>query len=333
MKKESTGLYIWRMIYPILIFLGVDTLLTYIVMFAYMYMEMAGTGFDLSAAGMQSLLEGTLNFTYSNALYLSIGRSAICIPVFFILMRMDVKRDKKYEKYVEYTSYNKAYLLILPLLGIAVALGFNNLVVIIVDLLQAGINAILNMIPGIDYVVDLYKTYNESSDIIYAGSIFVQILSTCICAPLVEESLFRGLLYKRMRTRLKMIPSILISAAIFGIIHGNLVQFIYAFFIGVILAFVYEKFKTIWAPIILHAGANLLSVIYTMILGEDGIGMPLWLYIIITAIELAIAFLLMLLIQKKVNRRAITPEEQMALAVIRPKQTDNFNQEKVEEHK
>ena len=100
----------------------------------------------------------------------------------------------------------------------------------------------------------------------------------------------------------------LISSAIFGIIHGNLVQFIYAFLIGMILSFVYEKFKNIWAPIILHAGANLLSVLLTMLLGESTAEPPLGLYMIVTVVELAVTCLLLILIERKVNRQEITPK-------------------------
>lgn len=57
--------------------------------------------------------------------------------------------------------------------------------------------------------------------------------------------------------------AVIVSALFFGAFHGNLVQFVYAFIIGLMLAYVYEKFKTIWAPVIFHIGANLISVLIT----------------------------------------------------------------------
>lgn len=315
MKKESIGMTIWRIIYPILIFLGVDTILTMIVMYGYMFYEMFQMGLE-SFANLdsemitqmtQELVEKVMNFTYANSLYITIARCAIVAPILFVLMRKDVKRDKEYGRYKEYTPYNKAFLLLLPVLGIVSALSFNHVVMMGLEMLQDLINWILKSIPNGEFAIDLFESFNETSGIIYSGNLFVQIVATCIGAPLVEELLFRGLVYKRMRTRFKVIPCMIFSSLIFGAVHGNIVQFVYAFLIGLILAFVYEKFKTIWAPIIFHAGANLLSIILTFILGEDGIGLPLGGYVLVTVVELAAVFLLVLLIEKKVNRQEIKP--------------------------
>lgn len=57
--------------------------------------------------------------------------------------------------------------------------------------------------------------------------------------------------------------AILFSAVIFAIIHGNIVQFLYALVFGLLLSYVYESFESIKAPIILHASANLGSVLLT----------------------------------------------------------------------
>ena len=308
MKRESAGLWVWRMIYPILIFIGVDTFLTMIIMYGYMFKELAAMQFVVDADNIKILVERTMNYLYSIALYSTIIRSAVLIPIYYLFMRKDVKKDKLYDRYREYTPCNKAWMLILPVIGITAALGFNNLVMMIVSMLQEAINYILEMLTNGDYILDFFETFNESANTIYNGNIFVQIIATSVCAPLVEELLFRGVLYKRMRTRLKVVPSMLISSAIFGIIHGNLVQFIYAFLIGMILSFVYEKFKNIWAPIILHAGANLLSVLLTMLLGESTAEPPLGLYMIVTVVELAVTCLLLILIERKVNRQEITPK-------------------------
>lgn len=317
MKKESTGMMIWRVLYPILIFLGVDTLLTAFVMYGYMGYEIYQMGFD-TFANMDSdmitqvtkeLIEKIMNFTYANSLYITIARCAIVVPILFMLMRKDIKRDKEYGRYREYTPYNKVMLLILPVLGIAAALSFNHVVMMGLEMLQDLINWFLRAVGSGEFEIDLFASFNETSEIIYSGNLFVQIVATCVGAPLVEELLFRGLVYKRMRTRFKALPCMIFSSLIFGAVHGNIVQFVYAFLIGMILAFVYEKFKTIWAPVIFHAGANLLSILLTFILGDDGIGLPLGGYVLVTVLELAIVFVLVLLIEKKVNRREIEPEK------------------------
>ena len=50
-------------------------------------------------------------------------------------------------------------------------------------------------------------------------------LRWCVLAPIVEEMIFRGLLFGALAPRLGIIASALITALIFGAVHGDLVLF------------------------------------------------------------------------------------------------------------
>ena len=52
---------------------------------------------------------------------------------------------------------------------------------------------------------------------------------------------------------------ILISALLFGVYHGNLVQGTYGFVMGILFTIVYEKYKNFYLPVIMHALANLVG--------------------------------------------------------------------------
>lgn len=310
MKKESVGRTIWRVFYPVLIFLGVDIVLSSVVTFGYTLYSTMQMGPEMSAEAYTALLNDTMNFIYSIAIYLTLVRSVLIIPFYIVFMRKDIRRDKEFGRPTEYTPYNKLWLLILPVMGVVMCLAFNNLVVMMMDLVEDGINALMDSMD-INFDFDAFASFEESSSLIYSAPIVVQVLVTSVAAPLVEELLFRGIVYKRLRTIMNITPAMIISAALFGLVHGNMVQFVYAFLIGLIFAFVYEKFKTIWAPIILHASANMLSVIITFLSGgestesSDGtIGM----YMLFAVIELAVTFLLVWLIDRKVNRKPLNPE-------------------------
>ncbi len=54
-----------------------------------------------------------------------------------------------------------------------------------------------------------------------------------------------------------------VSSVLFGLYHMNLAQGIYAFLFGILLCLVYRAFENLFAPIMLHFSANLLSVILT----------------------------------------------------------------------
>ena len=52
-------------------------------------------------------------------------------------------------------------------------------------------------------------------------------------------------------------PAIICSALIFGLVHANLVQFLYAVVLGCLLAFLYEKTGFFYVPVLGHIAATL----------------------------------------------------------------------------
>lgn len=81
------------------------------------------------------------------------------------------------------------------------------------------------------------------------------LLVVAILAPIMEELLFRKLLLDRTAGYGEGI-SLLFSGLVFGLFHGNLNQFTYAFVLGIFFSFVYIKTKNIIYPIILHMSIN-----------------------------------------------------------------------------
>ena len=79
--------------------------------------------------------------------------------------------------------------------------------------------------------------------------------------PVVEELIFRGLAYKRMREYASPLMAGITTSMLFAVFHGNLVQGVYAFLLGALLCYVYEKYHSFWAPVLLHAAANVISVL------------------------------------------------------------------------
>lgn len=80
---------------------------------------------------------------------------------------------------------------------------------------------------------------------LYSDKLWLQILVVGIAAPVAEELLFRGILYRRMRTWLSVGPSALAALLIFAAVHGNLLQALYAFILGALLVWAYERFESL----------------------------------------------------------------------------------------
>jgi hypothetical protein len=86
------------------------------------------------------------------------------------------------------------------------------------------------------------------------------ILIGGILAPLAEEVIFRGLLYGWLRRFMGLLPATFLSAAIFGLVHGMLPVIAAAFVVGLVLAYIYERTGSLWAPTIVHATQNCVAM-------------------------------------------------------------------------
>ncbi len=88
----------------------------------------------------------------------------------------------------------------------------------------------------------------------YLGLFFL----LAILAPLIEELLFRGLLYGYLRGRAGVAVSVIVSALIFAVLHVVIPPL---FVMGAIMAVLAERNRSLWPSIALHATNNGLIVI------------------------------------------------------------------------
>lgn len=77
-----------------------------------------------------------------------------------------------------------------------------------------------------------------------------------VVAPLAEEILFRGFLYGKLRKRLPVWVSILVTSLLFGVVHGQWNVGVDVFALSVVLCGLRETTGSIWAGILLHMLKN-----------------------------------------------------------------------------
>ncbi len=99
---------------------------------------------------------------------------------------------------------------------------------------------------------------DPATEAVLATDPWVTLLCAVILAPIAEELFFRKALIDRLSAYHPM-DAILFSALLFGLIHGNLTQFLYAFPIGVLFGIIYWRTKNIRYTILLHMGMNTLG--------------------------------------------------------------------------
>lgn len=86
------------------------------------------------------------------------------------------------------------------------------------------------------------------------------LLSVGIATPMAEEVIFRHG-FCRTLSKGNVSLSIILSALIFGIAHGNWIQGTYTFILGLMCAIVLLNTDNLWYPILIHMGLNVTTVI------------------------------------------------------------------------
>ena len=103
-------------------------------------------------------------------------------------------------------------------------------------------------------------TSNPVGEMVGNSDIWTTIIFTVILAPILEEIVFRKLICDRLLP-LGEGYAIFVSAAIFGLVHGNFYQFAYAFLLGAFFAFIYVKTGKLIYSCILHIFVNFTGLI------------------------------------------------------------------------
>ena len=97
------------------------------------------------------------------------------------------------------------------------------------------------------------------------SNMIVTFLYMVICAPILEEYIFRKLIVDRT-LKYGQGVAIILSGLMFGLFHGNLNQFAYAMLLGMFLAFLYVKTGNLKITIGLHMCINFMGAVVSVLL-------------------------------------------------------------------
>lgn len=179
----------------------------------------------------------------NNRVYLVIFLGIIFIPIlYFKYNKFNIKKEKLKDIYI------------LILLGISLSLVYN--------VFGFYFDKILN--------TNLYGVFD----------IKTTLISTVLIGPVIEEYLFRGVMYNEAKKIYSLKKSILIVTLIFSLSHATLIQMIYAFIIGLVLIRVYEKYKNLNSCIIVHIFSNLTTTFLTILLTKNNLLLNLVMFVI-----------------------------------------------------
>ena len=108
----------------------------------------------------------------------------------------------------------------------------------------------------------------------YPQYLWVGVIITAIMAPLIEEFIFRGCLQTYLRRKMPRIRAIVVSSIVFAAAHFSLSQGIAnipllaaIFSFGLFLGYTYERQRSLWASIALHAAFNGIAIARMIVMG------------------------------------------------------------------
>ncbi|MBQ2653893.1 MAG: CPBP family intramembrane metalloprotease [Methanobrevibacter sp.] len=137
------------------------------------------------------------------------------------------------------------------------------LYVFLINILFAFLFTIL--ISGLDILIGFYDPswvtgFDIDSVDVSAGAFLLSAIASIIFAPLLEELVFRGVLFNRLKIRIGIIPAMLISSFIFGIGHdfGGITS---AFLFGICMCILYLKTDNILVPMSVHFINNVVATL------------------------------------------------------------------------
>lgn len=145
------------------------------------------------------------------------------------------------------------------------------------------------LVSQMGFLPDLMK---QTFDALQSG--WLGILCIAVLGPILEELLYRGAITKALLQKYAPTKAILISGLLFGIVHINPVQVVSAALIGILLAWLYWRTRSLVACILIHILNNSLSVFLSLNYPEVGsmtelLGTPL--VVIMTVVALALFLL------------------------------------------
>lgn len=119
----------------------------------------------------------------------------------------------------------------------------------------------LNNFIAMTPLVQISAGFQNVNKSFFGGEVILTILASCVVVPIAEELLFRGVILKRCSVMVGERLGIIFSALLFGVIHVNIVQFLYAAVLGLLLAVFVCKTRRVWVAVLGHAAANLMAIL------------------------------------------------------------------------
>ena len=190
-------------------------------------------------------LSGAERLDLSTAILLSCAGEGLSFPVYLLITKKISYERLSYDR----LSFGRLFIYI----GVVFFLGIAGNIIGIV------INSVISSNGGTASVSNITDYIEHDFALMLCYAVFA--------GPVIEEFLCRKILIDRLY-RYGKSTVMVASGIIFALLHGNLEQFFYTFFVGCFFAYIYIKTGRIRYSIILHMIMNGFSLILTYVLSK-----------------------------------------------------------------
>lgn len=240
--KQHGGFYkFWRVVYPPIIFIAMQIVVSMVAGIVFMAQALAK-----ALPGMPDMMAITAEiteFVMNNAMLFMLISNALCLPLFVFLYLRQRKGRLKAER---------------PAMRIS-DIGLIFAVSILANIFISTLMETFN-------IVQYFPDYEQLMLSLSGGALWIQLLSVGLVAPIVEEVLLRGVVFGRLRGYMRLLPALLVQALIFGLLHMNILQGLYAFLIALLFGYVYAKYGRLLLCILAHIVFNMTSLVLAALL-------------------------------------------------------------------
>ena len=193
------------------------------------------------------LIYGDMHGCSRLQIYNQIDSSSIWISTLMYLSFLIIKnRSIRFDKF-KYQYQSAGWPVWKCILACIAAIVWGELASYFIDLIQLG---------------KTFTGYEEASQSAFGGQpLWLLLAVVVVLGPIAEELLFRRMILGRIKYYFGSRWAIVISALLFGIYHGNMVQFVYAGLLGLGFGYIYDKSGNIRISIVAHMCLNLLAVL------------------------------------------------------------------------
>ncbi len=200
---------------------------------------------------------GVRNFSQTTGEFIS---DIAVLPFIIILFKL-YTTEKRKELFEKSLTLKRLFFLIPISFGARALLFISIILLLALALVFTGVDINKLIEEGLKYQ---WEAFDTSVGIVQIFG----FLSFVIFGPINEELFSRGVLFNYLKKHYSVRTSIIYSSIIFMFLHIHPGLYLSSFLLGIILAYIYSRWKNIWYSIILHMLINLHPFIITYFFGR-----------------------------------------------------------------